>query len=129
MLQAAKTVGFIPSKDRDRSEPFYRDVLGLRLISSDAYASVFDAGGRRLRVADISSVSGFEPYPFTIFGWEVEPIRPVVESLAAAGVTFERYPWLDQDELGIWTAPSGDEVAWFKDPDDNVLSLSHQIDN
>jgi catechol 2,3-dioxygenase-like lactoylglutathione lyase family enzyme len=124
MLGAAKTVGFIPSKDRERSEVFYRDILGLRLLKSDAFASVFEAGGRTLRISDISSVSGFEPYPFTIFGWEVDAMRPVVEALSEAGVAFERYDWIDQDELGIWTTPSGNEVAWFRDPDANILSLS-----
>ena len=66
----------------------------------------------------------FTPHPFTLLGWEVTGIEKEVAALAEAGVVFERYGFFEQDALGIWTAPNGDKVAWFKDPDGNTLSVS-----
>jgi hypothetical protein len=57
-------------------------------------------------------------------GWEVSDIEAVVKWLTERGVAFEKYPFVQDRKLGIWTAPSGDKVAWFKDPDGNVLSVS-----
>jgi hypothetical protein len=82
---------------------------------------VLDANGTMVRV---SRVPDFTPASFTILGWDVSGIEAVVSGLAARGVHFERYGFLEQDDHGIWTAPSGDQVAWFKDPDGNILSLS-----
>jgi hypothetical protein len=61
---------------------------------------------------------------FTIAGWRVDDMAATVRALEAKGVRFTRYDGMDQDELGIWTAPSGDKVAWFTDPDGNTLSLT-----
>jgi hypothetical protein len=100
-------------------------VLGLLLISEDEYALVFDAHGTMLRVAIVGEIV---LAPYTVLGWQVGDIAAAVRGLAAKGVAFERYPWLekgmDQDGLGIWSAPSGAKVAWFKDPDGNLLSVS-----
>jgi hypothetical protein len=85
---------------------------------------VFDANGVMVRVVDVSSVKGFTPAPFTIVGWSVDDIARTVKGLGKKGVQFERYPGMDQDQLGIWSSPSGAKIAWFKDPDGNVLSLS-----
>jgi hypothetical protein len=69
----------------------------------------------------------FAPAPFTILGWQVPDIEKIVEALYAKGVLFERFGFFEQDKLGIWTAPTGDRVAWFKDPDGNVLSVSQHV--
>jgi hypothetical protein len=79
-------------------------------------------------------VPDWTPPQFTVLGWEVNDIVAVVKYLASAGIEFQRYPWMkDQDEMGIWTSPSGPDVAavhagarvaWFKDPDGNVLSVA-----
>jgi catechol 2,3-dioxygenase-like lactoylglutathione lyase family enzyme len=60
----------------------------------------------------------------TVLGWQVPDIAAAVRDLEAAGVRFERYDFVKQDELGVWTTPTGARVAWFKDPDGNILSLS-----
>jgi len=60
----------------------------------------------------------------TVLGWQVPDIESAVRDLVRAGVRLERYEFLKQDELGIWTSPPGARVAWFKDPDGNVLSVS-----
>jgi predicted enzyme related to lactoylglutathione lyase len=85
---------------------------------------VFDANDVMVRVVDVSGVEGFKPFPFTILGWSVDDIGKTVKGLEKKGVTFERYAGMDQDQLGIWTSPSGARIAWFNDPDGNVLSLS-----
>jgi catechol 2,3-dioxygenase-like lactoylglutathione lyase family enzyme len=131
MLGTQKIVAFAAVRDRDAARKFYRDTLGLRLVGEDQFALVFDANGTTLR---ISPVPDWTPPRFTVLGWEVKDIVAVVKDLRSAGIEFERYAWMkDQDEMGIWTSPSdpgvaavhaGARVAWFKDPDGNVLSVS-----
>ena len=121
MLASSKVVAFIATGDATRAKAFYGEVLGLRLLSEDDFAVVFDANGTTLRVAIVREVV---PAPYTVLGWDVEDVAATVRRLSAAGVDFERYAWLQQDELGIWSAPSGAKVAWFKDLDGNVLSVS-----
>ena len=121
MLAASKVVAFLATSDAARAKAFYGEVLGLRLLSEDGFAVVFDANGTTLRVAIVQDVV---PAPYTVLGWDVRDIAAIVRGLAEAGVVFERYAWLQQDELGIWNSPSGTKVAWFKDLDGNVLSLS-----
>jgi catechol 2,3-dioxygenase-like lactoylglutathione lyase family enzyme len=114
-------IAFAPTIDAVRAVEFYRDTLGLSLISQDSFAAVFDAHGITLRVTNVPKP--LTPQPFTVLGWKVPDIAATVKGLAAAGVKFERY--MDsQDELNIWTAPGGAKVAWFKDPDGNILSLT-----
>ena len=121
MLANSPIIGFVATSDPARAKAFYRDVLGLLLISEDQYALVFDAHGNMLRVVIAREVV---LAPYTVLGWEVGDIEATVRSLAAKGVQFERYTWLEQDDLGIWSAPSGAKVAWFKDQDGNLLSVS-----
>jgi predicted enzyme related to lactoylglutathione lyase len=85
---------------------------------------VFDAHGTSIRVANVSSVKGFRPAPFTILGWAVSDIESAVAELTGRGVQFERFPGMEQDAMGIWTSPSEARIAWFKDPEGNVLSLT-----
>jgi len=114
-------MAFAPTIDAKRAVQFYRDTLGLTLISEDGFAAAFDAHGIMLRVTSVPKP--LTPHPFTVLGWKVPDIVSMVKQLGAAGVKFERY--MDaQDELNIWTAPGGAKIAWFKDPDGNVLSLT-----
>jgi catechol 2,3-dioxygenase-like lactoylglutathione lyase family enzyme len=120
MLGSIDIVAFVSTKDFEKARAFYEGVLGLRFVKNDGFAMVLDANGIMVRVAKAQ----FTPAPFTILGWQVPDIEKMVAGLQAKGVQFERFGFLDQDALGIWTAPSGDKVAWFKDPDGNVLSVS-----
>jgi catechol 2,3-dioxygenase-like lactoylglutathione lyase family enzyme len=121
MLGSAKIVSFVPITDPKRARKFYEGVLGLRFLSEDPFAVVMDANGTMLRLA---VVQPFKPAPFTVLGWEVSGIEETVAALAKEGVKFERFAGMQQDNLGIWSAPSGAKVAWFKDPEGNVLSVS-----
>jgi catechol 2,3-dioxygenase-like lactoylglutathione lyase family enzyme len=123
MLGSSAVVAFVPSRSPRKSRSFYEQTLGLRFISEDRFASVFDANDVMVRVVDVSSVESFKPFPFTILGWNVDDIDKTVKGLQKKGVTFESYAGMDQDKLGIWTSPSGARIAWFKDPDGNVLSV------
>lgn len=123
MLNSAKLVAFVPTKDFDTARQFYEGVLGLRFLSQDAFALVMEANGTTVRIAKVDK---FTPAQFTILGWQVKEIKSAVAALRAKGLTFERFPGMQQDELGIWNAPGGDKVAWFKDPDGNILSLTQQ---
>ncbi len=121
MLFDKSLIAFIPTVQPDKALAFYRDTLGLKLISQDQYAIVFDANGTPLR---ITIVPELHPQNFTVLGWNVPDITSTISSLTRKGVVFEKYNFLKQDSLGIWTSPSGAKIAWFKDPDGNLLSLS-----
>jgi catechol 2,3-dioxygenase-like lactoylglutathione lyase family enzyme len=121
MARLNKIVAFVATRKAQEAKAFYSDKLGLKFVSDDGFALVFDIDGTMLRIARVKE---FNPMPFTVLGWEVEAIEKTVADLGKKGVAFERFPGLPQDQHGIWAAPGGAKVAWFKDPDGNVLSLS-----
>ena len=121
MLTQPEIIAFIPTLNPSLSKSFYRNTLGLSLISTDKYGLQLAGKGSSLRIA---TVREFAPYPFTVLGFKVQDIKNEVIELSQHGVIFEIYDSLNQDEIGIWTAPSGVMVAWFKDPDGNLLSLT-----
>jgi catechol 2,3-dioxygenase-like lactoylglutathione lyase family enzyme len=125
MLGSTNIVAFVPIKDSAKARAFYEGVLGLRFVKDDGFALVLEANGIMVRAAKMKE---FTPAQFTILGWQVSDIKQVVRGLAARGVHFEVFGFFKQDELGIWTAPTGDKVAWFKDPEGNILSLSQHVD-
>jgi catechol 2,3-dioxygenase-like lactoylglutathione lyase family enzyme len=115
-------IGFATIVDVARAKQFYRDTLGLRLVSEEPpFALVFEANGIMLR---LGMGKELPPARGTVLGWQVPDIAAAVQELEEAGVRFERYDFVKQDALGIWTTPTGAKVAWFKDPDGNILSLS-----
>jgi catechol 2,3-dioxygenase-like lactoylglutathione lyase family enzyme len=124
MLGDQNIVAFVPTTDFERARAFYEGILGLRFKHEDGFALVLDANGIMLRIAKIPV---FQPARFTILGWEVQGIHDVVAKLTAKGLLFEQFGLPNQDEAGVWTAPTGDKVAWFKDPDGNILSLSEHV--
>ena len=126
MLEASEAVAFLPSQDLDRSEQFFREVLDLPLVSQSSFAYVFRCGGTTLRV---TKVDDLRPQPFTVFGWLVTDLRAAVARLRERGTGFLRYEGLEQDDHDVWTTPNGDLVAWFHDPDSNVLSLTELASN
>jgi catechol 2,3-dioxygenase-like lactoylglutathione lyase family enzyme len=121
MLKSRPIVAFVTTTDRKRSKAFYARTLGLRLVSEDGFALAFDAGGTMLRVAIVKSL---RPAGYTVLGWIVPDIAKAVRGLVKSGVMFQRYEGMLQDDLGIWSSPSGARVAWFSDPDGNTLSLT-----
>jgi catechol 2,3-dioxygenase-like lactoylglutathione lyase family enzyme len=120
-LSESEIIAFVQTRDLSMAKPFYRDRLGLRLVTEDQFALVFDANGTTLRVA---AVPGFTGANHTVLGWRVPNIAGTIEALQKAGVVFQHFPGMNQDTLGIWDSPSGAKVAWFKDPDGNTLSLT-----
>jgi catechol 2,3-dioxygenase-like lactoylglutathione lyase family enzyme len=123
MLGSTDIVAFVPTKDAEKARAFYVNVLGLRFVKDDGFAMVLDANGIMVRVARAQ----FTPAPFTILGWQVSDIEQMAKTLQEKGVHCERFGFFEQDPLGIWTAPTGDKVAWFKDPDGNILSISQHV--
>jgi len=123
VLGSSKLVAFLPTTNADRALEYFRDKLGLALKSDERpFALVFDANGTMLRVTIVNELKA---HPFTVLGWDVADIEETVDHLAAAGIAFLRFPGMnDKDARGIWTAPSGARIAWFNDPDGNVLSLT-----
>jgi catechol 2,3-dioxygenase-like lactoylglutathione lyase family enzyme len=124
MLASGKIMGFVPTKDANKAREFYEKTLGFEFVSDDQFALVMRAGQNRVR---IFKGTQFTPPHYTVLGWEVQDIMAVVKWLSQRGVEFEKYPFVQDRELGIWTTPNGDKVAWFKDPDGNVLSVSQHV--
>jgi len=124
MLASGKLVGFVPTKDSTLSREFYEGKLGFTFVSDDQFALVMQAGESMIRIAKAGK---FTPAQYTVMGWEVTDIEAMVKWLNGRGVTFEKYPFVQDQKSGIWTTSNGDKVAWFKDPDGNVLSLSQHL--
>jgi catechol 2,3-dioxygenase-like lactoylglutathione lyase family enzyme len=114
-------VAFVASADLDRSRAFYVGLLGLELAAQDDFACVLRSGTATVRVTLVPEVAAA---PYTVLGWLVDDLDPAVDALTSLGITFLRFEGMDQDERGIWTAPGGDRVSWFRDPDGHVLSLT-----
>src|SRR5689334_13036382 len=121
MLKLDKMVGFLLTSKPDEAREFFSAKLGFTFIDDDGFALIFDSNGVMLRV---SKMQNFTPAQYTVLGWEVTDIDAAVQELEGRGVQFERYDFMNPDAHGVCTFPSGDRVAWFKDPDGNVLSLS-----
>ncbi len=124
MLNTCTVMGFIPTKNAAKARAFYVDLLGLRFISEDPFAIEVEANGTPIRIV---SAPDFTPLSFTLLGWKVPDIVAIAQELTGKGVVFERYKWFEQDAYGIWTAPGGTQIAWFRDPDGNTLSLSQHM--
>jgi predicted enzyme related to lactoylglutathione lyase len=124
MLGSADLIAFVPTRDPGKAQKFYEETLGLEFVSVDLFALVFNAHGTTLRIANVSEVKGFRPAPFTIVGWQVINVGDTVGDLVKKGVRFERFPGMDQDAQGVWQSPNGARVAWFKDPEGNILSIT-----
>ena len=121
MLNETKLVAFVPTTDFGKAKSFYGGTLGLSLVEESKFALEYNANGVSLRVTKVQSLKA---QPFTVLGWEVPDVRAAVQKLSDQGIRFEIFQGMGQDDLGIWNAPGGTKVAWFKDPDGNVLSLS-----
>ena len=121
MLESSDVIAFTAATDLGRARAFYEEALGLPLVGQNDIACVFDANGTMLRVTAVPEVSRAG---YTVLGWRVTDIAAATRDLAARGAVFVRYDGLDQDGDGVWTTPGGDKVAWFADPDGNILSLT-----
>lgn len=121
MLSNAKLTAFIPTRDADLARAFYESTLGLEFLQDNGFALIMDSNGTCVR---ITRVPEFTPFPFTLLGWETSDIEVRVAELEQNGVQFLHFSQINQNAAGIWTAPSGARVAWFKDPDGNILSVS-----
>ena len=120
MLASGKLAGFLATTDYDKAREFYEGKLGFEFVRLDQYALVMRVGGHSIR---ISKIPNFTPRQGTVLGWEVTDIVAVASWLRDRGVELEKYPFVQDQQLGIWTAPGGAKVAWFQDPDGNILSV------
>lgn len=113
---------FLATANPARSREFYEKSLGFKFVADEPYALIFDLDGLPLRIQKLSE---FTPQQHTILGWSVREINKIIYILTeATDVQMLRYDFLEQDSDGVWTSPSGAKIAWFKDPDGNILSLT-----
>jgi hypothetical protein len=121
MLTNQRLKAFVSTTQPYKARLFYINILGLKLLSEDHYGLECESNGAHLRITIVEKLT---TQPFTVLGWDTNDIVSTVKRLAGKGIKFEKFSFIEQDELGIWTAPEGTKVAWFKDPDGNLLSLS-----
>ena len=121
MLAEETLVAFLATSDPERARAFYEGVLELPLVLDNEYLMTFQSGAARVALQKLDHVT---PTQGTALNWHVRDLRPIMRALMARGVVFERYERLEQDELAIWSPEPGTGVAWFKDPDGNLLSLT-----
>jgi catechol 2,3-dioxygenase-like lactoylglutathione lyase family enzyme len=121
VLRHAAPVAFVATTDAERARAFYEDTLELELVADEPFALVFDLAGTVLRIAKVERLA---PQPHTVLGWLVDDVDAAVDWLVARGVEPVRYAGLEQDERAIWNSPGGARIAWFRDPDDNTLSVT-----
>ena len=121
MLNKSHLISFVATGNAEIAREFYEKILGLTFVSMDQFALVMEVNGIMLRITRVKVVN---PQKYTVLGWDVPDIKKEVKELSERGVKFARYHGIDQDELGIWTAPGGAMIAWFTDPDNNILSLT-----
>jgi catechol 2,3-dioxygenase-like lactoylglutathione lyase family enzyme len=119
-LGSTTLMAFVATTNASRARAFFEGVLGLSLVSDEEFALVFNANGTMLRIQKVEALT---PHPFTSLGWQVDDIAATIRDLVAKGVVFERYGFMQQDDLGVWSH-DGARIAWFKDPDGNTLSLA-----
>jgi predicted enzyme related to lactoylglutathione lyase len=121
-LSTAEMISFLPTTDGARCRDFYEGKLKLKVLSDDAHFLIMETDARRrIRVQKLPQ---FTPQKFTILGWDVRDIETTITDLASSGVQCERFPGVPQNERGIMDFPDGTRVAWFKDPDGNILSVA-----
>jgi len=125
MLTDKKVKAFVTTSDAAAAKKFYGGVLGFTFISEDDYGLSFEMNNSLLRVS-ITNKEDAAPQIHTVLGWSVPDIHESVDFLKGRGVQFERYTFLQQDEKGVWQTADGTKVAWFKDPNGNVLSIDQQ---
>ena len=121
MLSQHKLKAFVSTTQPVQAHQFYIEKLGLKILSEDHYGLECESNGAHLRITIVERLT---PQPFTVLGWDTDDIVSAVKRFGEKGIKFERYSFIEQDELGIWTAPGGTRVAWFRDPDGNLLSVS-----
>lgn len=116
-----KPIFFLATANAERSRAFYEGVLGLEFVADEPPAVVFRVGQSMLRIQKVEKA---HVAPYTALGWAVSDIRVTIRRLRETGVRFSRFEGMNQDADGIWQSPNGARVAWFQDPDGNVLSLT-----
>jgi catechol 2,3-dioxygenase-like lactoylglutathione lyase family enzyme len=119
MLGTARLQTIVWTSDTARAARFYGEVLGLNLKGESHGALVYDVGGGELRVSPVPTT---EPSPHTVLGFAVTDVEAVAVALGQKGVATERFPRFQHDARGVWRAPDGSRVVWFRDPDGNLLS-------
>jgi catechol 2,3-dioxygenase-like lactoylglutathione lyase family enzyme len=124
MLANAVVTALVGTMQKDASTAFYRDTLGLKFVTDDGFAAVFEGKNARVRVSRVPAIA---PAQYAVLAFQIDDIEKTIDGLAAKGVVFQRYGFFVQDARGVWSAPDGTKVAWFHDPDLNLLSLVQHV--
>jgi catechol 2,3-dioxygenase-like lactoylglutathione lyase family enzyme len=125
MLKVQGVFGGFSVNDLTSAKEFYTKTLGLEIDSEEMGLQLRLPGGGALFIYDKSY---HQPATFTVLNFVVENIDEAIDELTGQGVKFERYDNMPapQDEKGVLrglAAGMGPDIAWFKDPAGNILSV------
>jgi catechol 2,3-dioxygenase-like lactoylglutathione lyase family enzyme len=125
MLADTKTFSSFAVDDLDKAKQFYGETLGLRTSVLDEENGLIALHMAADRDTLVYRKPDLEPANYTVLNFSVDDLDATVDELAARGVRFERYDGFDQDDKGI-ARGAGPDIAWFKDPAGNILSVLHE---
>jgi len=125
MLTDKTVKAFVVTNNAGAAKKFYNQVLGFNFLTEDDYGLEFQMSNSVLRVS-ITTNENALPQKHTVLGWCVPNIYESVEFLKSKGVKFEKFDFLQQDVKDVWKAADGTMVAWFKDPNGNLLSIDQK---
>lgn len=124
MFKDTKAFSGFSVDDLERAKQFYAQTLGLEVSGTDEGLGLRIAGGCSVF---IYPKADHTPATFTVLNFPVDDIDHAVDELAGRGVRFESYEGeMKTDEKGIFRGAShgaGPNIAWFKDPAGNILSV------
>jgi catechol 2,3-dioxygenase-like lactoylglutathione lyase family enzyme len=122
MLENSKAYSGFAVDDLEKARKFYGETLGLEtsIVSEEQGLMSLELAGDRPTL--VYQKPGHTPADYTILNFPVDDIDEAVDELAARGVRFERYEGFEQDEKGV-ARGNGPDIAWFKDPAGNILSV------
>jgi catechol 2,3-dioxygenase-like lactoylglutathione lyase family enzyme len=120
MLASARIQTLVWTADKARAQAFYTETLGLPYQGESFGALLYRIGNGELRVSPVPSTT---PSEHTVLGFAVDNLDEIADELGRRGLTAERFAGFNHDQRGVWTAPDGTKVVWFRDPDGNLLSV------
>ena len=119
MFKDSRAFSGMAANDIDAARAFYADTLGLEVTEEHGILTLHLATGGQVIVYPKPDHT---PADFTVLNFPVDDIEAAVDGLTERGVALEHYEGFGQDEKGIMRG-NGPDIAWFRDPAGNVLSV------
>jgi catechol 2,3-dioxygenase-like lactoylglutathione lyase family enzyme len=124
MLKESEAFSGFAVDDLEKAKAFYGETLGLDVSEVERGIPLLEIHLGSAPAILVYPKTDHVPANFTILNFPVDDVEAAVDELGRRGVTFEQYDGFDQDEKGI-ARGAGPDIAWFRDPAGNILSVLH----